>query len=810
MTIFTLWLPDQLQPSAKAIIGPPGPSLYLGPLADDTAADAKAAALGIVDKTGYRYLRTSDDQERVWVSGAWANYDQAAQDAVTAAGLEADRAEAAADDVATTVQTAGVLGVVAGQTLVSGTTASAAATRRFRNRYDRDFVATSIDWYNPSGSSGTIKLRVFDAAGVQVGSDVSVVIPNGNNTGIAVNFTVPANHYWGFYYPASKISYTAGTLTEGGTYGSSGDQTTIAVTGIARNDTQFQMRLNGHFRTVTDTRFSSTKTTTDAAAGATRATQVLVGRQSNPVTGTSLGQASTMYFNRPALADGRITGVKVYGGATAGRLVIRVGDLSGGNIVQRDIGVSVPVTNGTLNTITGLNIRYRKGQYLGFYAPVGIATFAADTPPDDAGYGRFSTSSGDVSSVSAASESNTTTMQVQFICEEGLPYTALDADVALAKVTQTPAYIGSQAALGAGNATLNAALNMFAEPRPLPGRIIGFEAYCASTTDNLSVRIGTESGGTITSRDAYSFVMGAGLKTVTGLDIPYDAGEYLGVYAPTGVLRYTTSQQPDVRGRFQQAGTNQDTVSTASEVLTSRIEFRFLVEEGPAFARDAAKREEVRLRRALNLTGIYACDAAVRSMDAPLNSAVLLAFDGNSHFADNGYTPPSERLPSLWGLTEHNFGVGGQTTQQMSADAAAQVDAILSGSKMNVLCVQEIYNDIRVNNLTPQQGVDNLETYCNARRSAGWDIILIANLRDVVGNRWGSGGFTEGFVEDVNALLAAQYSGFADALVDLTSVESFNDCFDRTVFRDDGVHLNEFGRAVETVVWAEAIVAALP
>lgn len=74
--------------------------------------------------------------------------------------------------------------------------------------------------------------------------------------------------------------------------------------------------------------------------------------------------------------------------------------------------------------------------------------------------------------------------------------------------------------------------------------------------------------------------------------------------------------------------------------------------------------------------------------------------------------------------TMTNLGVGGQTTEQMEATAVQNIDSLLVQGVENILLVQEMRNDMIQNSLTPQQAYDNMVSFCNNRKDAGWNRII--------------------------------------------------------------------------------------
>lgn len=180
-------------------------------------------------------------------------------------------------------------------------------------------------------------------------------------------------------------------------------------------------------------------------------------------------------------------------------------------------------------------------------------------------------------------------------------------------------------------------------------------------------------------------------------------------------------------------------------------------------------------------------------------SAVLLPLiivaDGNSLTAGFSSSPtyrPSDRVVSSMSITGYNFGVSGQTTQQMTLDAATQIDPYAAtAGVIPILIAQEIFNDIRVNGITVAAAVTNMQNYCQGRRAAGF-FVGVCNLADMEP----IGGFTAGMVAAVNAELAARWWTFADFLVDIYAANEMRDRTNTTYFNADKTHNTNLGYAV--------------
>jgi hypothetical protein len=152
---------------------------------------------------------------------------------------------------------------------------------------------------------------------------------------------------------------------------------------------------------------------------------------------------------------------------------------------------------------------------------------------------------------------------------------------------------------------------------------------------------------------------------------------------------------------------------------------------------------------------------------------------------------------SYSGFTIRNFGVGGQNSGSMAADAPTQIDPLISATRPNILIMWEITNEISNSGTTVNTAYSRTVAYCNARRAAGWKVIVVTAIR-----REGSlGGQTianlNSRLQSVNALVRANWRDFANALYDVALMPEFSSISD-TYFLPDKIHLNAFGQKLFT------------
>lgn len=172
-----------------------------------------------------------------------------------------------------------------------------------------------------------------------------------------------------------------------------------------------------------------------------------------------------------------------------------------------------------------------------------------------------------------------------------------------------------------------------------------------------------------------------------------------------------------------------------------------------------------------------------------------VVFDGNSltngHSSANpGYTDRVVNARSP--LTAYNVGVSGQTIVQMTADAVTQIDPLHSGVyTKNVVVCWEITNYL-ASIQNPTTVYNAVVSYCQARRAAGWKVVVVTCLPRT------SGGLYAGFEADrqtVNTNIRTNWATFADALADVGDDATIGPALasDNTTYYSDKLHLTSAG-----------------
>jgi len=175
----------------------------------------------------------------------------------------------------------------------------------------------------------------------------------------------------------------------------------------------------------------------------------------------------------------------------------------------------------------------------------------------------------------------------------------------------------------------------------------------------------------------------------------------------------------------------------------------------------------------------------------------LIVFDGDSLTSGTGatITYPDRLMSKLQGYaTRLNFGVGGATWSDLSSDAATQVDALYNSSThaRNVCVVWCGTNSLGAG-LTAAQVITAMESYCNARRAAGWSVVVLTLLPR------GDASKPANFEENrqiINAHMRANYASFATALADVAGDTRIGDAGcenDTNYFSADKLHLVDGG-----------------
>lgn len=512
----------------------------------------------------------------------------------------------------------------------------------------------------------------------------------------------------------------------------------------------------------------------------------ICGRTVDPVTGSSISTGNKFILIDPfasddTVASGFVSALKFYSTAT-GTLTLEQWRPDGTTYNFVATATVTVTATGAQNFVSGLGTLndIRQGDVFAVkVGTAGVATYTVNTS-DGTGYAVVS-----LGATTAANPSLTTTNRLEFSVEITQRTVSSDAIFALRQAIDDinsdvfEDVTGRQVTPTAGTSGIAAGTFIVNRTLPYAETIKQVQVYGGSAGGVINVSHWSLSGSTMTRKGYAALTVTANVLNTfdlvaLGLDFDAAAGEYLGFDVPANAVKYTGSVTADHAGWYSTVTRNPASFTIGVPNTSVRLEVQFIGE--------------------YTVSGASTDDFKQRLMAGSVLPVSLIA-DGNSLTA--GSQPPYASLFNPWsgylgsslGVAIPNYGVMGQTTQQMIADAASQIDpviaaAIAAGFKPVVLA-QELYNDIRVNNLTPAQAVDNMATYCAARRAAGAKVGVF-NLSDM----GAAGYFVDGMVDAVNAEMAARWFTFADFLIDLTAYPPYSDKTDTTYFLSDQIHWN--------------------
>jgi lysophospholipase L1-like esterase len=171
-----------------------------------------------------------------------------------------------------------------------------------------------------------------------------------------------------------------------------------------------------------------------------------------------------------------------------------------------------------------------------------------------------------------------------------------------------------------------------------------------------------------------------------------------------------------------------------------------------------------------------------------------LVLDGNSLVAFMAQPGNSSVYAGLGGLgrAKQNFGVSGQTTIDMVADAVSQIDSQYAPSK--ILIVWEVRNDIFFG-ATVSGALARLEQYCLGRRSVGYRVLVIGCLPSIATPSTYTASEFNQRIAEANRLMRRDWRNYCDGFVDVEAITGLQNPADTSVY-SDGIHLNAAGYAL--------------
>lgn len=186
----------------------------------------------------------------------------------------------------------------------------------------------------------------------------------------------------------------------------------------------------------------------------------------------------------------------------------------------------------------------------------------------------------------------------------------------------------------------------------------------------------------------------------------------------------------------------------------------------------------------------------------------LVVFDGDSRTIGSGGAGPYS-VPCMATVIasrqaiSRNFGVAGQTVAQMSGDAVAQIDPLRTLIK-GVVVIWGGYNDHATDAVSAATIETRLWTYCDARRTAGWKVMVCSEL-PANNTGW------QAVRDTLNTAIVANWASHADALANLGADATMGPwaARDDTNLYLDKTHPTDVGYAIIAGLVATAIASVI-
>lgn len=185
----------------------------------------------------------------------------------------------------------------------------------------------------------------------------------------------------------------------------------------------------------------------------------------------------------------------------------------------------------------------------------------------------------------------------------------------------------------------------------------------------------------------------------------------------------------------------------------------------------------------------------------------FVMFHGNSLTAGNGTTNAdlkqyAQQVRTLMNASFDGIcrGLGGYTTPQLITDATTNCDPFIckalpggnanAGNLTNIFVGWEGRNDVVVAGASGSTAYNNLVTYYNARKAAGWTVVAMTVLP--------STSLSEADRTTINSGLRANSANYADALCDVASDTTIGQAGQNsnTTYYVDGVHCTDAGYGI--------------
>ncbi|MCD7096984.1 sialate O-acetylesterase [Stenotrophomonas sp. MMGLT7] len=289
-----------------------------------------------------------------------------------------------------------------------------------------------------------------------------------------------------------------------------------------------------------------------------------IGKQLEPTVGTTQNPIRTWVLSVPLSSDGVLTAIRVYASAAGEMKVHRFN--KNGDVFTR-VGASI-----TIALVSGLNeipvpeyFPVEAGQYIGFYSPSGILRHVNDgtdpeRDPANGYYDSGSNASDPVSFTDASPPGNgTVTLQV------GFDFISGDVLLAAKNIAVNLAISGSQTIGKQLEPTVGTTQNpirtwVLSVPLSSDGVLTAIRVY-ASAAGEMKVHRFNKNGDVFTRVGAsITIALVSGLNEIPVPEyFPVEAGQYIGFYSPSGILRHVndgTDPERDPANGYYDSGSN--------------------------------------------------------------------------------------------------------------------------------------------------------------------------------------------------------------------------------------------------------------
>lgn len=499
-----------------------------------------------------------------------------------------------------------------------------------------------------------------------------------------------------------------------------------------------------------------------------------------PVTGPA--NAASTYMSRLAFTHTGILEFLDIFALAAGTIVIRIKGISGGNwITLRTVSFAFAGTGFKRFTSADFGtIIVNAGEFAAIYAAAGTFTVLATRPYAPG----FSAQSGNLATLTAPTLLTSGNPQVRFIVKyddiavTGSAFDTAAVQLALIKDSlndsQVVETIG-RSVVAAGDSGIGGGTFVFGKAAKRTG-LLKVRLKPWTTSGNVLIETFTKVGDDkIWTGKKYEIaVTGGGAAMEVMTDLVIKKGEYWGKWSEANVIAYSSLAQDDA-GWWNTA-----------ERMGSTFGMQF---------NDPSLSTTARLEMGADIISIGSgeAEAKVANLEVCLRAAggeiipPYLVADGNSIMAGDYGTPPTALLQASIGCGVNNLAVAGQTIQDMIDDGVAQIDPLSATPNVRpfLIILGEPFNWMRAAaGRTAVQAVDKIETYCLARRAAGFTRIFVCN------SIWHGGGNVQSWNETttaaaVNAQIASRWQNFCEGYIDLDDIR-FNTT--PALFHTDLIH----------------------